>query len=205
MILAAALDVPLSMVPYKFAWAAHVQSMRYAPMFEIHAKGDPANDSRAMLRTLLLERFGLKTRTELRPMPVSVLVVKEPGMLGPWLKPSSINCRALARTKFEAGRPSQCSVSRDMRNGARVQRDAGTIRELVGIAQSYSMRPVIDATGLAGDYEWELAFALGVGTREDAENIMREAFEDQLGLKLERRTAPYEVVVIDNVQMPTPN
>ena len=34
---------------------------------------------------------------------------------------------------------------------------------------------------------------------------MRQAVEDQLGLKLEATRGPYEVIVIDDLRMPTPN
>jgi uncharacterized protein (TIGR03435 family) len=59
---------------------------------------------------------------------------------------------------------------------------------------------VIDATGLEGNFEWEIA----VGSRLDVPNIFT-AFEDQLGLTLVERTGPWEVIVIDDVRMPTPN
>jgi len=34
---------------------------------------------------------------------------------------------------------------------------------------------------------------------------LRDALEDQLGLTLTRTTGPWEVIVIDDVRMPTPN
>ena len=67
-------------------------------------------------------------------------------------------------------------------------------------------RPIVDATGLTGKYDWHLVFAM----RADSDNAnlasIYTAIQDQLGLRLVRRTAPYEVFVIDSMNdVPTPN
>jgi uncharacterized protein (TIGR03435 family) len=82
-----------------------------------------------------------------------------------------------------------------------IKRWAGTIDEFVTRElQSNLQRPVINSTGLEGNYEWEMAF----GSRPDVPNIFT-ALEDQLGLILDERMGPWEVIVIDDVRMPTPN
>jgi uncharacterized protein (TIGR03435 family) len=54
-----------------------------------------AAEYRAMLRSLLAERFGLKTHMETRQMPLQVLTLARPdGRLGPALKPTSAECAA---------------------------------------------------------------------------------------------------------------
>ena len=76
-------------------------------------------------------------------------------------------------------------------------------------------RPVLDRTGLTGTYDVDLVFApaqTGPGVAgaalavapEDALSIFT-AVEEQLGLKLESRREPVDVVVIDSVERPTPN
>jgi uncharacterized protein (TIGR03435 family) len=169
--------------------------------FDVRAKG-PSADNRAMLRTLLKERFGLRYHTELRQIPLYAVVVKEAGKLGPWLKPSQLNCAEHARQLSQAGGGSAappCLGSRERRFGVPVQRFAGTMDELVlHVVQPSLRRPVMNATGLAGNFEW----AIAVGVEEGS--IFAD-LEDQLGLKIESRKGPYEVVVIDSVQMPTPN
>jgi hypothetical protein len=86
---------------------------------------------------------------------------------------------------------------------AAVNRDrGGTIDDLilkVAIPGTLGERPVIDATWLTGN-SWEVLFAQA-GPPSD---IFRP-FEEQLGLKLEARTGRWEVIVIDDVRMPTPN
>jgi uncharacterized protein (TIGR03435 family) len=53
--------------------------------FDIEGKGG-TGDGRNKLRTLLVERFGLKTHTETRTIPMYAATVTEPGKLGPFLK-----------------------------------------------------------------------------------------------------------------------
>ena len=69
-------------------------------------------------------------------------------------------------------------------------------------------RPVIDATGLKGGYDFWLEW-----TPEDTSEVdnhesggaFREALKDQLGLKLEPEKGPVQVLVIDHVEQPSPN
>src|SRR5688572_7226145 len=66
--------------------------------------------TRAMLRTLLADRFGLKTHREMRELPMYALVMaRKDGALGPQLVRSSIDCeqqRAENRPQPGAGSPS---------------------------------------------------------------------------------------------------
>jgi uncharacterized protein (TIGR03435 family) len=75
-------------------------------------------------------------------------------------------------------------------------------------------RPVIDRSGLSGDYDIDLTFAPGVETVDaDAEPAgststapaLRTALAEQLGLKLDTATVPLTVIVIDRITMPTEN
>jgi uncharacterized protein (TIGR03435 family) len=61
------------------------------------------------------------------------------------------------------------------------------------------VRVIVDGTGLQGFFVWEYDHRPGTGTFEDA--VLR----DQLGLKLERTRVPMDVIVIDDIRMPTPN
>jgi uncharacterized protein (TIGR03435 family) len=71
--------------------------------FDVEARAG-ANTTRdqavAMLRTLLTERFNLKTHAETRELPVYALVRVNPDRLGPKLKPSPPDCASLT---FPAG------------------------------------------------------------------------------------------------------
>src|SRR4030095_16435208 len=67
-------------------------------------------DTRAMLRTLLADRFGLKTHREKRELPIYALVMaRNDGALGPQMVRSTIDCEqwiAEKRPRIGAGSPS---------------------------------------------------------------------------------------------------
>ena len=76
---------------------------------------------------------------------------------------------------------------------------AALVRELT----DYAGRPVVDQTGLAGEWAltvtWMPDGAVGDGSLPSIFTAMRE----QLGLKLEPSRGPVDVLVIDNAERPT--
>ena len=67
-------------------------------------------------------------------------------------------------------------------------------------------RPVIDRTGLTGDFEFELEFAPFNATAADSTAPdLFTAIQEQLGLKLESARAPVEVLVVDRAERPSEN
>jgi uncharacterized protein (TIGR03435 family) len=201
-----AFEVPTEVSGLRFAWAPGLEKFEHSPSFEIVAQGTPGGDTKAMLRTLLRERFGLKYHRETRQIPLYALTVKEPGKLGRWLTPTPHNCReyfARGGRKNDADAPthpgvtSLCWPGRVIRNEQAVSVSAGPIQDLIlRVLMSAIRAPVIDATGLTGNYVWQVT---------SARASIFASLEDELGLKLERRTGPWEVIVIDDVKMPTPN
>jgi uncharacterized protein (TIGR03435 family) len=129
LIIPAAFDVPMQVASLKIAWTTAAETMRRSPRFQIFAKGDRNADSKAMLRTLLKERFGLRTHTEIRQVPVYALTVKEPGRLGRWLKSSQVNCqehfRQLARDAGGTRAPQCFSALNEQRFGVRLSGGRG--------------------------------------------------------------------------------
>ena len=73
-------------------------------------------------------------------------------------------------------------------------------------------RPVLDRTGLTGTFDFSLEWslppdpALPRGSQsEDTEPTFIEALQEQLGLKLKSTRGSVDVVVVDHVEMPSPN
>ncbi len=74
-------------------------------------------------------------------------------------------------------------------------------------------RPVIDKTGLTGEYNFTMTFepdpspSRPAGTAAEAPvgPTFVEALSDQLGLKLERQKGPVDFLVIDRAEKPDPN
>jgi uncharacterized protein (TIGR03435 family) len=177
--------------------------------FDIEARTSPdatIAQKKAMLRALLADRFKLRLRRETRQVPLYAVTLanKAPGS---GLKPSTLVCdseqgRALRAANYD--KPTPCSVARsELAGGIRIFRGAGPMSAMVRQMHSRLDRPVVDETGLTGNYEWSIRF------RDARQEIDAALFEDavrqNLGLRIVPKTGPYEVHVIDSVQMPTPN
>jgi uncharacterized protein (TIGR03435 family) len=70
-----------------------------------------------------------------------------------------------------------------------------------------TQRVVIDRTGLAGAWDFELTFApadVAASAATDTPSLFT-ALQEQLGLKLEATRAPVEVLVVDRIERPTPD
>jgi uncharacterized protein (TIGR03435 family) len=72
-----------------------------------------------------------------------------------------------------------------------------------------TQRVVIDRTGLAGAWDFELTYAppdvaAAVSTDSDTPSLVT-ALVEQLGLKLDATRGPAEVLVVDRIERPTPD
>ena len=130
-----------------------------------------------MLRTLLADRFKLKTHTETRELPVYDLVLaRSDGRLGPELKPSQSDCSkaeqigaeqgaALAKGDVASfvGKPRPCSVSTDPSGGPlnlMMRGDGQEMKSLVEVLSLFTGRTVRDKTGLTGRYDFAMKLDL---------------------------------------------
>jgi bla regulator protein BlaR1 len=191
--------------------------------FDIDAKAEasviPANapakvlweKTRLMLRTLLAERFKLSIRRETREMPVYELVVAKNG---PRLNKADQDCdeSATACHGFSGGPRQLLGAAVDM-------------YDLASMLSRYSDRPVLDKTGVQGNFDIKLQWNPFAARTQPAENVERSpeaearepsldlgslpslfnALEQQLGLRLESRKGPVEIYVIDHVERPSEN
>jgi uncharacterized protein (TIGR03435 family) len=82
------------------------------------------------------------------------------------------------------------------------------------LAQSFTNIPVVtgidrmvlDRTGLEGNYGFALKFAAAGSASPDPDRPeLFTALQEQLGLKLEPRREPIEVLVVDSAAKPQPN
>ncbi|HKE85421.1 MAG TPA: TIGR03435 family protein [Vicinamibacterales bacterium] len=186
--------------------------------FDIDARppeGALASETLPMLRTLLADRFKLRVHIERRDRPVYALVLARQGQLGRGLRPSDVDCTAPGAPKDAI--PSATSTDINQRLVCRANvydfgkpgpgditiSDRCPLPLMIARLQPFVDRPLIDATGLSGSFEWSVSFA----TRGDSTSapIIYTALQEQLGIKAERRTAPFDVVVIDSAEMPMPN
>ena len=147
--------------------------------------------ARLMLQTLLADRFRLKFHREPRQAPVYALVVTKDGHK---LKTTDIAC-ANARTTFMAGPGSLRSC-----------KPAMSMAQLAFSLSRDLDRPVVDRTGLAGNYAFALEWASGdpLASTGDRPSLFT-AVQEQLGLRLEPATDAVDAIVIDSVEPPSPN
>jgi uncharacterized protein (TIGR03435 family) len=184
----------------------------------------PPPQARQMALRMLLERFKLKAHWETRELPVYVLSkARADGSLGPGLTPTpDAECekaRAAGPPPMpQAAPPGQTPPSMPPPNCGGVQFGPGQLiargapmEMLVQTLTSVPVvtgidRPVIDRSGLQGNYGFALKFAPAGAANADADRPeLVTALREQLGLKLEASRAPVEVLVIDSVDRPTAN
>ena len=163
-----------------------------AAKYDITAKAPVAfigKELPQLLRTLLADRFKLKTHTETRELPVYDLVLaRSDGRLGPELKPSKSDCSkpdevlaqqgaALAKGDVASflGKPQPCSVSTDPSGGPlnlMMRGDGQEMKQIVEILAQFTGRPVRDKTGLTGRYDFamklDLQMVLGLAQKMGA-------------------------------------
>jgi uncharacterized protein (TIGR03435 family) len=192
-------NVPLR---YALEWAYNLKDyeisgpdwIKAEERYDIVAKAaGPATDfqMRPMLQALLTDRFQIKLHRETKDMNVYVLL---PG-------------KGQAKVK-EAAADSQPSLSG---SPAGASFHAQPISRFTFMLTRRMDRPVLDETGLKGVYDFTVdTSGLGFAGREPEGDLkgpsIFTAVQNDLGLKLEARKQPVQVLVIDSVnKIPTEN
>jgi uncharacterized protein (TIGR03435 family) len=201
--------------------------------FYITAKvpeGATKEDLQLMLQNLLAERFKMKVHHETKDLPIYELTI---GKDGP-------------RFKESAGEPPKNDLATPAPGAAELDKDGdpiappGTMRfslvngvarfrlnvagesmeKLVTTLSNQLNQPVVDATGLKGQYDFVLFWSRqnlspaspapspdGVAVSPEASGpTLIGAVQQQLGLKLESKKGPVEILVIDHYEkVPTEN
>jgi uncharacterized protein (TIGR03435 family) len=165
--------------------------------YDINAKadGDAALTrelARPMMQALLADRFQLKVRRGTKEMPVYALVV---GKNGPKFKESAPDAESMLRLG-SSGKGSVMTVTK------------GSMAQLAGQFSNKNGvdRPVVDKTGLSGGYDYKLEWGNDGAANADADVVsIFTAIQEQLGLRLEKTTAPIEVLMVDSAAKPSEN
>jgi len=181
----------------RFAYHLHVYQLSGGPKwadsraFDIVGKADSPETKppimRAMLRTLLAERFQLTLRKETKPLPAFALVIAKGGL------------------KLERASPGD-TQNRTSRSGPMMLEVHGM--PLAGIADLIAHqvgRPVVDNTKAAGFYNLTMHFARENAAPDTDDPSFFTALQEQCGLKLESTTAPGDTFVIESAELPSPN
>jgi uncharacterized protein (TIGR03435 family) len=165
--------------------------------FDIAARppaGSKDEDLGPMLQSLLLERFRLALHRQTKEFPVYGLLVAKNGPKFKEVEDTGGQSTNSNRGRFIGKRCSMASFA------------AYLARQME--------RPVVDMTGLTGVFDLKLNFtpenvlAAREDTKADAEAYppLLTALQEQLGLKLDPKKAPIEMLVIDHIErVPTEN
>lgn len=184
--------------------------------YDMNAKAErPSSieELHAMLQDLLADRFKLRFHRETKELPMYALTVDKEG---PKLKPHEARSGGDPWIEPKAGF--------DGPNGRLNTTWHATFASMDFFAWRVSMmmdRPVVNQTNLNGSYDFDLAFTqelapappdtpagaviLGGGPADGSNSTIVEAIRRQLGLRLERRTGPVEILVIDQAEKPVEN
>jgi len=180
LLLMLAFDVQDSQIIGAPAWLADEK-------WDIEAKSDndrhSPEETRRMLQSLLEQRFSLKLHRETEQRSVYTLTVAKGG---PRLKPAKGT-----KTTLQAGANS-------------LYLQAGDIAAMAGVVAKAVGRPVIDRTGIAGIYDISVQWD-DTPTADSDRGSIFTALTEQLGLRLEPRKEPVEVIVVDRIERPSAN
>jgi uncharacterized protein (TIGR03435 family) len=200
--------------------------------FDIDAKlpsGAGREQVAEMFQALLAGRFGMEMHRETKEFPVYGLVVDKGGIKA---KESPLeedpgttfvtSTSGPGGTAIDFGKGASCAIGDHSLTATKL-----SMVYLADMLARFEDRPVVDMTGLASTYDFTLelkpeeflamkiraAAIAGVTLPPEALKLLDNASDDSLyaalaqqGLKMERRKAPLEVLVVDRVQKaPTSN
>ena len=166
-----------------------------ADHFNVAAKAErppTPGQLRQMLQALLAERFQLTLHREMRPLPAYDLVLAPGG-------------HKMRKMTVDEKVPTYASRPPDN------VKAMGDFAGMVALIAMCVDRPVIDKTGLTGNFESpRLDWAQFMRQRRaeadsDTGLTVFQALQSELGLKLEARKEPVEMLVLDRAEKPSAN
>lgn len=182
------------------------------------------DQTRAMLRNLLAYRFKVQVHRETKSLPTYSLVVAKNGLKIPNTSPphaQDLGNSALATDGFPSVPQELTGAFMFVINGqAKITAQQATMRELAAQLERLLGAPVMDETQLPAKFDFTLTFSPeglnGPGgqpiptlPRDAAAGIEADIFsalQSEIGLKLEPKKGPVEIVVIDRAEKdPTAN
>jgi uncharacterized protein (TIGR03435 family) len=191
------------------------------------ARGNPtAAQARLMLQRMLADRFQLRVHTDQRMATVHVLsLARSDGKLGPHLTPRIPPCEPGSRIPvddlppaFRRGLPGGLTTapcgSTLIAGGDRMTGAGMTMAALAQAIEGYWLyERVIDRTGLTGGFDILIEHMVNQwGNRSPSVDAspsdaapLPAALQEQLGLRIDTRREPIDVLVIDRIERPSPD
>ena len=179
-----------------------------------------ADDRKAMLVPLLVDRFGLKYHHETREMTTYSLVVARSGVK---MKESAADPAPLKDPPPNGSKPELKGHMLRMMGPGRIESEGTTTNMLAHLLSQQLGKTVVDKTGLTARYDYTLQWTpddapppgapgagpAGAPAEANAPDTVGPslftAVEEQLGLKLESSKGMVDVIVIDHMEAPSAN
>jgi uncharacterized protein (TIGR03435 family) len=197
--------------------------------FDVDAKVDSADvpamkdltfdQRRQMIRSLLADRFALKTHEETKELPVFALVIAKGGLKLHEAQPGDTYPNGLKGPDGQHGGAGMMMFNAS----GQITAQGVPMSDLTRLLSQQTGRTVIDKTALTGNYDFTLQLppmkgpmptppapgngpAAGDDGGEDSSGpSIFTALQEQLGLKLESQKAPLPLIVIDHIEQPSAN
>jgi uncharacterized protein (TIGR03435 family) len=166
---------------YQVAGPGWIKSARYDITAALPA-GYPSHLVWPALRNLLAERLQLSIRREKKELPIYALTI---GNSGPKLRPGTAG--GPEGLKFQPGRRERAGMHSGGSGTLRL--DNASMAEFCADLSRHTDRPVLDSTGITGNFEFELCYS--------SRGEIAAALQKQLGLTLEPRKDEIEMLVVE--------
>jgi len=177
---------------------------------EARAEGNRTKgEMRLMMRSLLADRFKFAFHTETREVPVLALVLAKPGKTGPQLIPQSADtpCQTIVLPLPAWNTAPVCDAILGLPPSIPGRsRLGGRDVTIASMGDMLSQRvdpgrPIIDATGLQGKFDFAIEFVPQSKAESDPDGPQFEqALRDQLGLKMESRRSSMSMIIVDHIE-----
>ena len=188
-----------------------IKSERYAIQALLPDSVDPlsyprlltgeAPDLQRMLQAALTERFRLIVRPAKRELPVYLLVVDQSASIAQKRIAQSRTAGQGIPERYAEGIYSSYPTAADGGRFISIMFKRQRMDQLTQRLASPAERPVVDRTGLAGEFDFILEYDESGGNRPTLSTALRE----QLGLRLQPSRAPVDVLVVERAERPSGN
>jgi bla regulator protein BlaR1 len=162
---------------------------------------------RRMLQALLADHFKLAVHRETRELPVYALLIGESGPKLNEATPGNIYADGVKGPDGAPLGPGKMTFGLLGTSTLKVTAQALPIHSFLRTLSLQVGRTVLDMTGLTGNYDFTLEWApllpKGADTSPATGASIFQAVQQQLGLKLEPKTAPLEMLVVDQAELPS--
>jgi uncharacterized protein (TIGR03435 family) len=158
--------------------------------YDIVAKSPASVRHRAemmpMLKALLADRFQLEVHHELKELAVYALIVSKQGL------------------KLQAAKAGEAAGQKGRQDEGHIHFESLSMGQLAAILSGLLKQPVVDQTGVEGAFavwlDWTPGHADAAAGAAPPNASLFVALNEQLGLGLQARKAPLDVLIIDRVE-----